>query len=76
MNNYGVVLFYTSSSAMQAEAVLLRAKLAARLIPTPRELSSDCGVALRFDWDQSEVVQSLLNKSRVEIAGIQSLPGK
>jgi Protein of unknown function (DUF3343) len=76
MSNYGVVLFYTSSSAMQAEAVLLRAKLSAKLIPTPRELSSDCGVALRFDWSQSELVQSMLNKSRVEIAGIHPKPGK
>ncbi len=76
MNNYGVVLFYTSSSAMQADAVLLRAKLSAKLIPTPRELSSDCGVALRFNWSQSELVQSILNQTHVEIAGIHPMPEK
>lgn len=76
MNNYGIILFHTSSSAMQAEAVLVRAKLAAKLIPTPRELSSDCGVALRFDWSQSDQVGALLNKAHVEVAGIHPLPGK
>ncbi len=76
MNSYGVVLFYTSSSAMQAEAVLAKAKLSAKLIPTPRDLSSDCGIALRFDWCQNGQVGALLNKARVEIAGIHQLAGK
>ncbi len=73
MNKFGVVLFHSSSSAMQAEAVLLRAGLAAKLIPTPRELSSDCGLALRFDWSLNEQVESLLMRMRVETAGIHSL---
>ncbi len=74
MNSYGVVLFHTSSSAMQAEAVLVRAKLPVKMIPTPRDLSSDCGIALRFDWCQNEQVQALLNKARVEIAGVHRMP--
>ncbi len=73
MARYGVVLFHTSSSAMQAEAVLLRAHLEAKLIPTPRELSSDCGLSLRFAWEVHEQVESLLLKMHVETAGIHSL---
>lgn len=76
MYNFGVVLFHTSSSAMQAEAVLVRARLPVKLIPTPRDLSSDCGIALRFDWCQNEQVQALLSKACVETAGIHLLPGK
>jgi hypothetical protein len=55
---------------MQAEAVLLKAKLNVRLIPTPRELSSDCGLSLRFDWNQNEEVQTLLKEKHVETAGV------
>ena len=73
MSKFGVVLFHTSSSAMQAEALLSRAGLAAKLIPTPRELSSDCGLSLRFDWSLHEQVESLLKKTRVEMAGIHAL---
>ncbi|MGD0751542.1 MAG: DUF3343 domain-containing protein [Anaerolineales bacterium] len=51
MDKYGVILFHTNSSAMQAEAILVRAKQEIKLIPTPRELSSDCGISLRFDWN-------------------------
>ncbi len=74
MTDYGVVLFATSSSAMRAEAILVRSALAAKLIPTPRQLSSDCGVALRIDWTQNHRVSDLLTKAGVEISGIHRLP--
>jgi hypothetical protein len=70
MSNYGVVLFYTTSAAMRAEKILRKENLAIKLIPTPRELSSDCGIALRFDWDHAEHVRTLLDSSRVEIDSI------
>ena len=76
MTEYGVVLFHNSSSAMQAEAVLVRAKLAVKLIPTPRELSSDCGISLRFDWNLNGEVKTLLEGAHVEISGIHAPFGK
>ncbi len=76
MTEYGVVIFHNSSSAMQAEAVLVRAKLAVKLIPTPRELSSDCGISLRFDWSLNGEVKTLLESAHVEIAGIHAPSGK
>ena len=75
VNNYGVVLFYNSSSAMQAEAVLTRAGITVKLIPTPRHLSSDCGVALRFDGERHTQVEALLAGAHVEISGIHPLAG-
>ena len=46
---YGFVLFYTSAAAFRAERLCAEAGIpGSRLVPTPRELSSDCGSALRF----------------------------
>ncbi len=73
MNSFGVVLFHTSSAALRAEKTLKGAGLAVRLVPTPRELSSDCGIALGFRWNESGRVQTLLGAARVEIAGIHPL---
>ena len=73
MNPYGVVLFHTTSSAMRAEKTLLRAGLEIKMIPTPRQFSSDCGIALRFDRTQMPAVQEMLEAARVEIAGIHPL---
>lgn len=66
----GVVLFHTNSAALRAEKVLQRAGLVVKLIPTPREFSSDCGIALQFEWKEVERVQALLDEARVERAGI------
>jgi len=70
MNEYGVVLFHTTSSAMRAEKTLLRQGLTIKMIPTPREFSSDCGLALRFDWSQLAAVSEGLTAANVEIAGV------
>ena len=75
MNPLGVILFHTSSAAIRAEKTLNRAGLATKLVPTPREISSDCGIALNFPGNESARVRTLLDAARVEIAGIHSLQG-
>ena len=74
MSEYGVVLFHTTSSALRGEKVLQRAGLTVKLIPTPREFSSDCGMALRFAWAQIEHVQTVLIAARLEIADLRQMP--
>lgn len=73
MSGLGVALFHTTSAALRAEKTLLRHAVSAKLIPTPREFSSDCGMALRFEWDRTEQVRALLAEARVEIAGLHPL---
>jgi hypothetical protein len=73
MTEYGVVLFHTTSSAIRAEKLLAKEGYTIKLVPTPRQFSSDCGIALRFDWHQREQVRSALDKSHVEIDAIHCL---
>lgn len=73
MTEYGVVLFYTTSSAIRAEKLLKKRAYTVKLIPVPRQFSSDCGVALRFDWQQREQVTSELDKVHVEMDAIHPL---
>jgi len=70
MSAVGVTLFYTTSAAFRAEKILRAYGLVVKLIPTPRELSSDCGTALQFGWCEAPRVESLLASARVEVAGI------
>ena len=72
-HDFGVVLFYTSSAALRSEKMLIRNGLSAKLIPTPREFSSDCGIALRFGWRHSTQVRELLESAQVDIASIHRL---
>jgi hypothetical protein len=71
--NHGVILFHTTSAALRAEKILACAQLVIKLVPPPREFSSDCGIALQFEWNASARVKELLNKARVEVAGIHQI---
>jgi len=73
VNNYGVILVHTTSAALRAEKVLQQAGLRVKLIPTPREFSSDCGMAVRFDWAQLTPVQEALAAAGVEVAGVYQM---
>jgi len=76
MTQYGVVLFHTTSAVMRAEKLLLKAGYPIKLIPTPRQFSSDCGIALRFDWNHCAQVKSVLDEAGVEFDVIHFLNAK
>ena len=72
-SDYGVVLFYSTSAAIRAEKLTQGAGLKVKLIPVPRQLSSDCGISLRFEWDQADAVRSVLEAKGMEIQGIHRI---
>jgi hypothetical protein len=76
MTQYGVILFHTTSGVMQAEKLLIQAGLTNKLIPTPREFSSDCGIAIRFDWQYHPQIKLLLEEKPLEFASMYPLDQK
>lgn len=71
--SFGVVLVPSTSHAIRAERVCHLAGLKVKLIPTPRQLSSNCGTALRFDWEEREVVERVLRANKVDYDGVYQL---
>ena len=66
----GVVSFFASEHAMRSERLLQRAGLPARLVPGPREVSPNCGVAVAFGWEDEPAVERLLNDSKIRFEAI------
>ena len=75
MNEYGVVVFRTTTAAMRSEKVLRAADYEVIVIGVPRSLSTDCCLGLRFLWGQSEEIQGVLIRKRVDFVGVHQLPG-
>jgi hypothetical protein len=73
MTEYGVVLFHSTSHALRAEKMLVQAGFKIKMIPTPRQLSSDCGLALRFDRSDQGRIAATLDQNRVPISGIHTI---
>jgi hypothetical protein len=73
VNEYSVVLFHSSTHAIRAEKVLTQTGIKNKLIPTPRQLSSDCGMALRFERADEARVKAALEENNVPINGIRAV---
>lgn len=67
---YAVFLFESTQGAIKAERALVRAGLSIKLIPTPRQLSSDCGTALRSTWADSDRAIEALREASVSFASM------
>jgi hypothetical protein len=62
---YVVFLFPSVSYALKAEKILKAAGIVHKLIPVPRNISSDCGVCLRITEDKEQEVGGTL-RGKVE----------
>ncbi|MBE0503790.1 MAG: DUF3343 domain-containing protein [Desulfuromonadales bacterium] len=72
-----IAVFHSIHRVMKAEKILKGAGVPIQLIPAPRQISSDCGLALRYTPDDAERVQDLLIEQGLPPAEIyQFLGGK
>lgn len=62
------VTFYTTAGAMKLEKVCKQAGCPGKLVPVPRSLTSDCGIAWRSEPDDRPRLEPLL--AGLEIAGV------
>jgi len=66
----GLISFFGSYHAMRAEVVLKREGFIVRLIPGPKELSPNCGVALRFQYDERDRAVAVLGRNKVRFEAL------
>ena len=60
-----VAIFHSIHRVLKAEKLLKEAGVDFLLIPVPRQLSSDCGLALRFSPEHREAVYAVLSANEL-----------
>jgi hypothetical protein len=58
-NDY-VAIFHSIHRVLKAEKILKQEGVSFLLIPVPRQLTSDCGLALRFSPEAKDVLLGIL----------------
>ena len=66
----GLVTFYASHHAVRAEKVLKKQDFTVMLVPGPREISPNCGVALQFEYRLVDQVRDTLKQNKVRIEAL------
>ena len=71
--NCVVVTFYTTAEAMATKKLCSQNRIKGRLIPAPRSLSADCGIAWKSEISYSDRLKEALNDAEIEYAGIHEI---
>lgn len=70
----GMILIYRGThQVLSAEKRLKRGGVPMRLIPVPRRLTSDCGLAIRIPLDQRDHAREVLSGQRCLPASVHIL---
>jgi len=65
------VLFFSPNQAIWANDVLTSAGFPCRMIPVPRNLSSDCGYCVQVETEDTEEIKATLNENQIEFDRIE-----
>lgn len=72
-NGFSVILVPSTSHAMRAEKILQEAEIKCKLIPVPRQLSSNCGICIRVLQSDKDEALYVLENAKLEIGGCHDL---
>ena len=68
-----IAAFHTTAAAMAAERLGRREGLGGRLIPVPRSVTSDCGIAWSAPAELRDTLELRFREAGLEVAGVYLL---
>ena len=67
---YGVLTFQSTHHTIQAEEVFKEKEIGYKIIPTPREITLSCGLAIVFDLHDLEDIKDMVENKDINIANV------
>lgn len=64
-----LITFDSTHHALRAETLLEAAGIEIMIIPTPRELSASCGLAISYRGDDATRLATILRDSGIQVGG-------
>ena len=71
IKNY--VLFPSHSSGLALETILKKHKIKYTIVPTPRELSTCCGISMEYNKEDEKVIKELVEEKNIKVLGFHSI---
>lgn len=70
MNYMYIVSFDSTHHAIRSEKIFIENDIKVSTLPTPREISSSCGISVRFPEESLKNIKNLLESNEVLYNGI------
>lgn len=71
--DFGVVTFESTSHAIKGEKVLKEENIKIKTIPTPREITSSCGLSIRFKLEDLDTIEGTIKSNDLAINGMYKM---
>jgi len=65
--------FHATYSVLKAEKILKRLGLKVKMIPVPRQISSNCGISIRFECRDLERIREAISSLEDDLEGFYRL---
>lgn len=62
--------FSSTHHALRAEELLEAAEIDLDVVPMPREITAECGLAMKFPLVEREKAENILTENKVDVRGI------
>lgn len=63
------ILFPSHTEGMKLETLLKVQSIKYTIVPTPRELSSCCGISIMYNPEDEKMIEDIIKKNGVSISG-------
>lgn len=67
------ILFPNYSQGLKLESCLKADKIKYVISPTPRQLSSSCGISIMYNKKDEEDIKTIIKDNSIEITGLYTL---
>lgn len=67
---YGVITFKSTHHTIQAEDFLKDKGLSFKTVPTPREITKSCGLAILFSLTDLNIVEEVIDEKSITIDSV------
>ena len=65
-----IVTFFGSYHALKAERILKKEGVTVEILAAPRQISTDCGICIRFQRADEQHLTQILKYAAIEINGL------
>jgi len=65
-----IVSFNSTHHAIRSEKIFMENNIKVSTLPTPREISSSCGISIRFSEENLQDIKELLENNQIQYNGI------
>ncbi|MEW6087280.1 MAG: DUF3343 domain-containing protein [bacterium] len=71
-----ILVFQTTHRTLQAENILKKEKIKIKIILKPRSITTDCGLAIKFDPLNKDTVLKIIKDYNLSLMGIYGRSGE